>query len=39
MEKDKKTAKVIKLPDTEASCKENHVYMVLDHRFEIEKRY
>jgi hypothetical protein len=37
--KDKKGPKVVKLPDSEASCKENHAYMVLDTKFDIEKRY
>ena len=37
--KDIKNHRVIKLPDSEASCKENHAYLVLDTKFDIEKRY
>ena len=37
--KDKKGPKVVKLPDNEANSKENNAYMVLDTKFDIEKRY
>lgn len=36
---DKKKSKVTKLPDDQAAGKDTHAYMVIDTKFDIDKRY